>query len=265
MEKIIINIDSKFRDINLYKNSSKFTIKLDSPIKNVTNIKISSIEFINLYNTNTNSDLKKNISFQFTFDNITTYNLEIDNGNYTSNSLISAIQNKLNYLLDDTNNKIYIILNAKGTVTITGSTKFNIIFNNNSIYPSLGYQLGFRNNNYTNIVTLISESLLNIQTDSYLYLKINDYGSIYTNLYTDNILSSSNILGKIILCDNNNNNKVFDNNNFITKEFIFRKPVTINKFDIELIDSYGNSVNTLIIDYSLTLELNYIYDFESNN
>jgi|UniRef100_A0A6C0EC06 hypothetical protein len=49
MEKIIINIDSKYRDKNLYPNSSKFSIKLDRTIKNVSNINITSVEFFNMY------------------------------------------------------------------------------------------------------------------------------------------------------------------------------------------------------------------------
>jgi hypothetical protein len=87
---------------------------------------------------------------------------------------------------------------------------------------------------------------------------------MYANLSNNenNILYPYNILGKIILAINKATGS-FDNNNFITKEYVFRKPVNISKFDIELLDPYGNPINMLFSNFSFTLELNYIYDFGS--
>jgi hypothetical protein len=265
MEKIIINIDSKYRDIKVYPTPSKFTVKLDNVIKNVIDINISSIEFINLYYSF--SQNKKNVSFIIKMDNVE-YKIEINDGFFTTDDLLTAIQtifdNTLPYsttiTLDTTN----------GKVTIDSIHDFSINFDNNSIYPSLGYLLGFRNNtctstlitkNNTNSYYVKTESLLNVIGDNYMFLKVNDYGTIYTKLLknnTNNILYPYNILGKIIISANKTQ-ATFDNNNFITKKHIFRQPTNISKFDIELIDPYGNLIDMLLIDFSFTLELNYLY------
>jgi len=259
MEKIIINIDSKYRDTSLYPESSKFSIKLNEPIKNISDINISSIEFTNLYYSF--STLKNNISFKFTIiSTSSSYELKIINGFYSIIDLINTIQTELNAIVPGI---ITIICNPiSNKVTISSLQSLNIYFTNNSVYPSLGFYLGFRKNEYLLVSNITSESIINTSIDNYLFLKINDYGFIYANLINNEkyMLYPYNFLGKIITDKQNN---VFDNNNFITKKYIFRKPVNISKFDIELFDPYGNTVNMLLSDFSFTLELNYIYNFDT--
>ena len=45
MEEIFINIDSKYRDQNLYPNDAKFKINLENTLKNIGSITISSLEW----------------------------------------------------------------------------------------------------------------------------------------------------------------------------------------------------------------------------
>jgi hypothetical protein len=408
MEKIIINIDSNFRDLKKYPISSKFSLILDKAIKNVTDIEITSVEFSNLYNTfsslknNTYFKLKYNTptpisiptsiitttsltntilipnevysinnvidiinsqlkliynyiniryndgiviissNFKFTLDftnssnkpslgsllgftnniyNITTPDLSVDNYGYNIYSISSEIKtinentiynfnsslnnNSFNFTYDypvinstpiiSISNKNYKaedlitdiqtnlnIFNSSfinfqinldyntNKIKISSNTFFNIDFTNTGNYSSLGYQLGFRNNIYNNpykdntsttpLYYIIGEVELNVISNNYLFLKINDYGNLYTNFLNDQkyILSSKNILGKIIL--NSNSSNINDNNSFICKKYLFRQPVNINKFDIELINSDGDTVKGLNLDYSFTLEITYIYN-----
>uniref|UniRef100_A0A6C0H0T4 Uncharacterized protein n=1 Tax=viral metagenome TaxID=1070528 RepID=A0A6C0H0T4_9ZZZZ len=91
-----------------------------------------------------------------------------------------------------------------------------------------------------------------ISKDNYLFLRINDYGVIY------NDIRSSRILAKLLLHDTN---YIIENGaNFITKSYNFKQLVTINKFDIELINKRGKTIDMSMIDYSLTHELRQIYD-----
>jgi hypothetical protein len=66
-------------------------------------------------------------------------------------------------------------------------------------------------------------------------------------------------LGKVIITTAKAE-KNFDNNNFITKMHIFRQPTNISKFEIELLDPLKNTVDTVQMDYSLTLEIGIIHD-----
>ena len=266
MEKIIINIDSRFSNKKLYNNSSKFTLNLDNTIKNVYDINITSFEFINLYYTFSNK--KNNNSFTFVYDS-ELYNLIIPDGFYQSNDLINIIQTSFDNL---TYGVFNISINSdNGKITISSNNPFKIDFSNNSYVQSLGYLLGFRNNKYNpsfnssiSRYSITSEGLLNISGDNYLFLKINDYGNLYTNFYYDieNVLVPKKILAKLILSVNKTQTD-FDNNSFISKKFIFRQPVNISKFDIELLDPHGNTLDLNYMDFSFTIELNYLYQNES--
>lgn len=355
MEKIVINIDSKFRNKNTYQNASKFTVNLDKTIKNITNIKLSSIEFPNIFSNifNTISKEKKNNLFKIIFpinisnniysteelkdtinlllnkininmlysnnkfiitstnnfdvdfsnnllgellgfnniyyqnintitSNIIIDNININNTNNNFNIIyniiiddkyytIDTLLNKIETLLKNINTNFSIIYDNIITIKIQSSiiSRFNIDFNNNSIFPSLGYILGYTNKFYNskfidNNTCITSENIINIPYDNYIFIKINNYGNLYTNLFnnsddSERILYPYNILGKIIL-HNNNLSLRYDYNNLITKEHICRQPINISKFDIELIDSYGINLNMLLIDYSITLEICYIYN-----
>jgi len=59
MDNIIINIDSRFRNKQIYSNAGKFTYHLGDKIKNCKYIRLSSFEFPNLYFTFT--EKKNNI------------------------------------------------------------------------------------------------------------------------------------------------------------------------------------------------------------
>lgn len=261
MENILINVDSRFRNIDLYPNSGKFTLKLNQTIKDILYIRLSSTEIPNLYYTF--SQTKQNVSFTITIagnDTIVT----IDDGFYDSTQLLNNIKTQL-----PTN--MTIILNlANGIITISHTAAFSINFKNTGNYKSFGYYLGYRKDTYTSILNaksgrheLVSESLLDTIGDNYLFLRINDYGKMYNfNKSTTNYNETlDNYLGKIILSVGKAD-KNFDNNNFITKRYIFRQPTNISKLDIELLDPIGNIIDTKLIDYSFTLELGVIYDKE---
>jgi hypothetical protein len=261
MENILINVDSRFRNKELYPNPGKFTLKLDQPIKDILYIRLSSTEIPNVYYTFSQARLNTTFSIKV---GCTTTIVCIEDGFYEAAQLLNTINTKLP-------EGISIHLNlVNGIITIESSYQFSIDFSNDGKYKSLGYHLGFRGNVYTAVFNanttmyyLTSESLLDIIGDNYLFLRINDYGKMYnfyksTNNYNEIL---DNYIGKIILSVNKTD-KNFDNNNFITKKHIFKQPANISKLNIELLDPIGNIINTNSIDYSFTLELGVIYDSE---
>ena len=263
MENILINVDSRFRNTNLYPNSGKFTLKLNQTIKDILYIRLSSTEIPNLYYTF--SQAKQNVSFIVTTVGPSNTTVTIADGFYESMQLLNAIQQT------PLPTGMTIVLNlVNGIVTISHTGAFSINFTNTGNNKSLGHHLGFRHDIYNSIFNavtgrheLVSESLLDTIGDNYLFLRVNDYGKMYnfnksTSDYNETL---DNYLGKIILsvCKAEKN---FDNNNFITKKHIFRQPANISKLDIELIEPTGNVINTHSVDYSFTLELGVIYDRE---
>lgn len=266
MENQLINIDSRFRNKISYPNPAKFTYFLSEKIKNIVYIRLSSIELPNLYFTF--SESKKNNFFKIILDN-KTYDIIIKKGFYNSGQLLNSIQEELSKLPKRITIECDLV---NGFVSLNCISPFVIDFTNTGCYPSLGYHLGFRNNNCEsshNVVGIISNyyvtgiAPLNVIGDNYVFLNVNNYGKIHNpkNFDGHNREVIYNYLGKIIL-NVNKTEQVFDNHNLITKEYNFKQPIDIGHFDIELLDPLNNTINMETIDFSLTLELGIIYDNE---
>jgi hypothetical protein len=164
----------------------------------------------------------------------------------------------------------------------------------NTIYP---LQPHIQAPNGTNTTTVgippgmgwISESPLDTQGDTYILMKLNDYGNIIhennpaifdqplgflKNSKGDNVKDTNGNLiplkrriysrqqdkyfAKIILVSGKGN-IIFDNgSNFISRLYNFKQPTDINKLHISLHEANGDLINLQGFDYSLTLEINYI-------
>jgi hypothetical protein len=281
MDNIIINIDSRFRNKQLFNNAGKFNYQLSEKIKNCKYIRLSSFEFPNLYFTFT--EKKNNISFKL-ISNEKEYTVTIAEGYYASDTLLMEIQeqfDKANIYMD-TEFKILFNYN-NGFCTIENDKHFYLELSNYpSRYSSLGYQLGFRKDSYlskptvsggTAVFSVTTESQLDTVGDQYIFLKLNDYGVIFHD-YEDIITKDSsgeiiarekyvgdkNVFAKIIM-NTNKAEQVFDNgSNFLTKSYIFRQPIDLDRFSISLTDPRGNIVEMVHMDFSLTLEIGIIHD-----
>jgi hypothetical protein len=96
--------------------------------------------------------------------------------------------------------------------------------------------------------------------------KILDELSVYNYTFEEKkIQGKKDLLAKIIL-NGNKTEQIFDNgSNYLTKSYIFKQPVDIRKFDIELLDPKGNIVDMNFMDYSFSLEIGIIYDSQLKN
>jgi hypothetical protein len=274
MENCLINIDSRFRNIQKYPDAGKFTITLPEPLKNITFIRLASIELPTTFYTFLAS--YNNISFTIILNNDQEISITIKEGCYTSTLMINYIQSLLNVINSTYNTNFSISWDEISyKVTITNNISFSLIFDNDSIHRSLGFRLGFRGNNntylYTNqlpvyneatnttIYTWTGESFLDVTKDEYLFLRINDYGI----LYNQNTNMPNTILAKIILYDQQ---FVIDNGaNLLTKTYKFRQPINLSKLDIELVNMLGFTIDMNLIDFSFTLECGQIYDNNDYN
>lgn len=236
----------------------------------------SEDRYTSLYNTSTNTYFIKSEN-QYTDDNVSgafyvmntpyTYAIQ-ENGNYTVGPMMS--------LFNKNNKKLQILLDTNtARVTIVSKSLFNLDFTNNSDEQSLGYHLGFRNNTYTSNYTpqnitinidnynfyITAEAPIDVVGDPYLFLKVNDYGKIYNLRKTNNtiIQNMESYLGKIII-NTDKGTRNYDNNNFITKMHIFRKPENIQSLDITLFDPSSKIVDMIGMDFSFTLEIGVIYN-----
>jgi hypothetical protein len=268
-QKTILNIDSKYRDPR-FRNPADFEYTLHETIKNVTSVRLSSIEYPNLHYTITSA--KKNNYFVITVKSTgTNYTVTLDEGVYSPESIIQELQAKLDAVSLASGVSFNVNLSTIDfKTTIDGSSDFSINFDNSpSINVPLGYYLGYRSTTYTTPTTsgllflYKSESIMDTVGENYIFLKINDYGHVIQDygkleLRNGNYVRSENkeiYFAKIILNGPKMALIVDTGANFVTKEYILPNPDNIRKLKFQLIDSNGEIIDLINFNFSMTLEI----------
>lgn len=256
MENQIISVDTRF----CFKKTheiGKYSYKLPQALKNVRYVRVSSIEVPNNYYTFTKK--RDNLSFIIVYADKELL-VTIPTGSYDNDSLIVVLTDIFSKLNTDNATNFKIEFNEiTSKCIISNNLNFSLKFKNTTDYYSLGRHLGFISDDYSNNALYCSESVLDVIGDTYMYLRINDYGVMYTDVL------STDIIAKIII-NKNKGNQLYDNeSNFLTKSYIFKQPANINTLNFELLDLYGNTIDLLHQNYSFTIELGQIYSVDQKN
>ena len=254
MEIHSYNIDSKFRNITSYPNSSDFVFnKVDELIagsynvepfneKNVIEMKLSSLEIPNtiyyILSSRGNNTLK-----------IGATDIVVPNGSYTKKELVDYLYtilttNSIDISYLSTTCKVTIINNSGDTITFPVS---------GTNYYSLGQILGFlTTDTIIDGSTSIASNTMRDPQFSYFFLRINDFG---------NIINKNRRYVSKILTDSKSRYNSYNQETFITlmnNVIKFDQPIDIVNLKIGLEDEFGNNVSLNGNDWSFTLELTVI-------
>lgn len=295
MEDIIINIDSRYRDVKKYPSECNFQINLEKYYKNIISIKIISIElnnsirFLNYKNIHSS---KKNNSFTVYIPNKLndpegTTIILVDNYNRTIDSIIDNINNQLKLFISTmkTTEKYFYFFYLKSllTITIISSTinytlnlipgwysifgLYNIISNyiinlnlSNFTIPSFTMEIFDRryiNSTRLDTITLATISLNTLKSDLYqVYLSNNYTPTIGSSGILDRLL---NDWGSIYYISSNNTTK---------DDKIFNLKLVLD--NITVLVSFINSLSTyyfynnLSVFNTLNSSIEDILSFEIN-
>jgi hypothetical protein len=263
-----LNVDTRFRDISS-QESTDFQFTLPSPLKNIIRFRLVSCEIPNV--AYTFSPRKNNLTFRL-IDAEREYVIIIGQGNYTVDSLITAIQEALDCHAPG----FKITLVAGGHVKISANRPFILDFHTQNPLQrtfdfGLGYNLGYRNKKYKPAKDLfigptcsegdeffyLSEGLINVSGDTYYLLDIQDM-EIMDHKSVDG--SALRYFTKLLL--NQHQDMIcFDyNSHMIRREITFPQPVNIKQLRIRIMDVYGQVVDLNQANYSLTFEATEITD-----
>lgn len=282
----ILNINTKFRNNYTTTSSTNYSIDLPSTIKKVVSMKLLNCQFPEVVYTV--SPLLGSNSFI-----INDIPIDISKGNYTS----TTITNTINKVLNDNGINVTLLYNdVDGTMTFKDNSgsdlSLNFNYNNEScpqlpsnIYKdqlTLGWLLGFRGNYihkiksstspymclnkiknqedisfaYTGSSSYTGESLFDLQGSKYLFISINDFQNNHNNIFISPFqyqsLADNNIIAKITTECNKCSME--------QPERIYFGPTDIAKLHIIIYDEFGRIIDINNADYSLTLELQIIYD-----
>jgi hypothetical protein len=267
-------------------NVSHFVVRLSKQVKNAISVKLTSFEMPNkFFNI---SALRGNNSFVLKIGSTPT-TITVSDSYYTVNTICGAINKAIieSGILTGTSRTIvfsYISTTNKITVTITSPTActYTIDFSNqetdSELYSTLGQMLGFKTYDYssngvtktpiiynltcaapvspattsTDIESAEFEPDLNI--DTYIYLKINEYSLVIPQTLNDTYYT---VFAKIpIVVDKGQ--IVYDtlNQNTSMKMYHFLQPTNIQQLEIQLLDAFGSKLEfDPNINFSMTLEI----------
>jgi len=247
-------------------NPADFVIALNKQYKNISSVKLTSMEFFNCFYTFSAQRGNTTFMYQFAGDPTTVYYAKIPDGAYSS---YTDFANDIQTTMNDSN------ANTSGnTFTVTYSDKqhqlviscatsgFTINFPTTTNTPTnngIGYNMGFVNQSYSALTpsssgySIVSDTVPDIVQDRYVYLVINDWNLVEHQIYGQTTQSA---FAKIQL-NGQKYTTIFDNNysNSSTKEYTFQQPVNLQRLQISMTDTYGNILNMRGATFSMTLEL----------
>lgn len=280
-------IDSKFGD----STGTQFAIMLSRQYKNVTSVKIASLEFENSFYTftalNPTTGIgRENTTMIFTvFDDSDPFNpvphdlnITIPDGNYIlstpgatgpTNGLIETLQQAITAaaLADGITgtiaNSIAIVQNVQTLkLTFSFGWRFEILFPDTTdcfTKNGLGYNLGFyfTQPNYSNTsappYTLTANTRPDVIQDRYVYIIINDWIQVH-HQYSDQTELAAFL--KVPLTAPKFQLQ-YDNVQLDTvdKEHFFLQPINVQKLQISIVDSYGKLLDMQGGSFSMSMSI----------
>lgn len=272
-----LNIDTRFR--NNYYGTSSSNFHFDLPIKfsDVMQVQLAAFEMpFSYYNV---SKQMGNNFFSITLTSSgVNYVITVPDGNYTAAGLVAYLQNYVTTIVPILSGFqfIYNIDSATGSgssqLIIGSSANFTLNFQcdingnpdtTNPLPLKLGWMMGFRNGIYTGNNNYVSEGLMDLAGQKYLYLVVDDYNNNVNNSFYSAFNSSilnKNILARISFQPSPFGVAAQNNLSLITTPRQYFGPVDIQKMNIQLLDEYGRVIEMNNMDYSFCLTFVSVYD-----
>ena len=272
--KKYINIDT--RNLDSSGNSiANYTITLPERINNVKSIMACNVE-VPMTFFNISSNLGNNSFGVVDVLAESSESVVVSDGYYTTSSLISEINSKLNSFggnFDDlefsiVDNYVSVTRVASGNgIDINFAVNSNNEFDKYNFKSKLGWLIGFRDTTY-NInfpTTKRAEALPDVNGPRYLYLVIDEFSKGNQNSFlaiNSKSQIQSNILARIVMDKTVHSfGNILPANNFngllLTDRRSYNGRVDLQKLKIQLTDEYGTPVDLNGLGFSLCLEVEY--------
>ena len=273
-----LNLNSCFRENYYNSSSTNFTYTIPKEIKNITALRLASIEIPNswyLFSHKKNNNIFKMIINAN--NEIFSYDIFLPDGNYDAESLQTYLNTTYFYESGNDNPLKYIVFsinsqNFKTKFEIVNDGTLPAVYNfstyfvndiNENIMNTFGWILGFRIGKYLEITgSLISEGLYDARGDRYIYFALVDYqynNNVSNVICFDKCLNENDILAKIPL-KNGNLSLIINEDNPLSKTRIYNGPINIKKIQVKLLDKFGEVIDLNNMDFSFTLELETLYE-----
>ena len=253
----VVNVDTRFRENPGITNAGFCTIRLPRTYKNITSLRLSSLELPNTWYDF--SATQENTNFT-----VSGVQCTISDGNYTGPTLAAAITASVSSAVGFSMGVAFD--SVTGKCTLSATTPFSLNFaptmtsatccvnREASLRPfdtGLGSYLGFMSNAYSGASSYTGESITDIWNNTYVLLHLEKYHAIDHVSFNG---TSSSAFAKIVVSAGKNNIIYTNGSDTITNKVIFPEPENISVIKLKLTDCYGRPL-LLYGNFSFTLEM----------
>jgi hypothetical protein len=250
---------------------SHFVFRTHDIVKNGMSVKLSSLElpnrFCNLFPSRGNSSflVKQTGTSEGEYQTVEVDYVDGDptkGGYYNNVSIVSEIEQKLNQAFGA--NQFRCTRNIDGQVIIESMlpagnpTGFDFSFKAEVVSPqlfrTLPQALGFSETLYYNVTVIESEDAVDMNSDTYIYLQINDWNTVTPQVSNDAYFT---VFAKIPVTVDKGK-LIYDNDvtNTTLKTYHFLQPTNVQQMEIKLLDRLGQVLQfPPNVNYSMTLEV----------
>jgi hypothetical protein len=288
-----VNIDTRFRSNYSTTDSCNFHTTLPTTIRDVLTMAVSSVElpttFYNVSSKYGNNYFFLDINYKNELNEDSTSRdlFEIPSGKYNSNGLLTMM-NAVLATMGVPFSQLTFAVNVSDTGSGTGLfhiageetiTKITLDFasGKNAINVAdepctgsemelprkLGWILGFRNGLYTDAVSHISEGILDLSGNRYLYLAVDDFNHNVDNSFFgmfEHSLLNKTVLARIAVKSVEFSIVTTTQSVSVFPVRAYYGPVNINKLNVQLLDEYGRVIDLNHMDFSFCITVETAYD-----
>ena len=275
-----LNIDTRFQEEYNMNDNADYTVSIPQAIRDVQSIQLTNVEIpasfhpFSVYMKNTYFHITK---ITTTTSTSTTEIVTIADGYYTEETLVDALNAKIDGILIKLNENKQIIF--ENTTSSNGSDiiiNFAVDENGNTdkynLKSKLGWCLGFRETSYeipckNDENSITSEGILNINPCRYLFVSIDDFHSHNPNSFIVPSFQSyfdPNIISRVTLDPNNNYTygslitaNISGSGNLLSDVRTYSGKNDIQKLRIRIFNEFGHILHLNKMDVSFALEIKY--------
>lgn len=171
-----VHIDSRDRDYDVFPDSSSFVVELPETLKNISSAVLVSAELPLSYYVFTAA--RGNTSLTVTLDS-TTHTVTIPDGNYTTSSMVTALQTALNDAFSGNFTVTISPTTMKCTISHNGALAVDTTAATKKTEWGLGYYLGFARGVVTSGTDSVTGTYVaTMNPENYLLLDIEELNGI---------------------------------------------------------------------------------------
>ena len=264
---VYVNIDSRFKN-NTKDSDTKFSVSLVDPLRNVTKVRVASVEFPNV--PYVISEYAGTNKIGFTLSDSSSFTVTVPDGNYELQDLLDTLNSGIlggvsgvEFLYDEAIRRVRLGLSDDSLSVLNTAPTGR--FTDRDADWGLGYVLGYRERTYAITADDISNDLVAeappcLTGPTYYLLQVNGHDTVQSPAQNHTVAAAAKLLtgaqGEFGHVPGGSAITVFqDGRNLLSFLHEEQTPVDLARVEVRVVDAYGEEIQPFYKPMSLTLEV----------